>query len=269
MLIIPGAEEAQAAAAAAAEETTNTEESTSTEEVEATELETESESAPDPLETATQELAAEKEQRIRLEERLAGMEARPEAAPVKAEPPKELTRVQLREAVDNGQIDQDQMETLWADQREASTLRKMEERYDARDRERQTTNVIQTDTVKYLDAYPDIRKQGSSDWTRLKSEYDYLISVGDPDNKTTELKAMRSAFGSPDRIRESSASRRQTASETASGQSGGGVGGSRPVDIWNRVPKHLQEPYKKMVADGFKTLEDVKKDIPYMPARPS
>ncbi len=261
MLNIPGAEEAQAAAAAANEEPTNTEDLNT----EAVGEEQEPEPTPDPNEALNSALAAEKEQRIRLEERLAAQEAAP--APAQVEPPKELTRAQLREAVDNGQLDQDQMETMWADQREARTLRKVEEQNDARDRKRDTANVIQTDTAKYLNSHPDIRKQGSSDWNRLKGEYDYLVSLGDPDDKTTELKAMRAAFGAADRIAESSASRRQTASETSGAQGGAGPG-ERPVDIWNRVPKHLRAPLKQMVSSGTRTLEDIKKDLPYMKERP-
>lgn len=268
MLNIPGAEEAQAAAAAASEDPTTVEDPTQTEEVvEETELETEV--TPDPLETANKELASEREQRLRLEGRLEAMEAKPDPAPAKVEPPKELTRQQLREAVDNGQIDQDQMETLWSNQERDKTKREMSTMLDERDSRRTAATLVETDTSKYLANHPDIRTVGTSEWNKLKGEYDYLIQLGHKDNKTTELAAMRAAFGPPDRIRESSASRRQAVSETSSAQAGEGVGGDRPVDIWNRVPKYLREPYKKMVADGFKTLEDVKKEIPYMKAHPS
>jgi len=263
MLIIPGADEAQAAAAN--EDPTNTEDPTQTEEIIDPTEELETETAPETAPDLTQELAAEREQRIRLEERLAAQEAKP--GPAAVEPPKELTRVQLREAVDNGQIDQDQMETLWADQERAKTRREVAADNDARDRERQTTSVIQTDTAKYLESHPEIRTQGSSDWNRLKSEYDYLVSLGDKDNKTTELKAMRAAFG-PHPIRESSSRRRQTPSETSTSQGGAG-GDGRSANIWTKVPEHLRVPYKKMVSDGVMTLEDVKKDIPYMKDQPS
>ncbi len=267
MLVIPGAEEAQAAAAAANEETTVTEEPT-TETAAVEETEFELEVTPDPLEVANKELATEKEQRIRLEGRLEAMEAKPEPAPAQVEPPKELTRQQLQEAVDNGQIDGPQMETMWANQNEARILRKIEVRNDERDSQRTASTLVEADTAKHLVNHPDIRTVGTSDWNKLKTSYDYLIQLGHKDNKTTELAAMQAAFGSPDPIRESSASRRQTSSETSTSQ--GGVGGDgRSANIWTKVPDHLREPYKKMVADGVMTLEDVKKDIPYMKDQPS
>lgn len=264
MLIVPGAEEAQAAAAAASEESAETE--TPTTETGGEEQEPESISTP-PEPDLQAQLDTEREQRIRLEERLAVQTAPP--PPAKEEPPKEFSRVQLRAAVDEGTISQDQMDETLAEYQHNKTMRGVDERMDARDQKRDTANVVQIDTAKYLDAHPDIRTVGTSDWNRLKSEYDYLIGLGHKDNKITELAAMRAAFGSAERIRESTASRRQTSGEMASTQSGTPAGGDRPVDIWNRVPKHLREAFKKMVSDGVMTLEDVKKDIPYMKAHSS
>jgi hypothetical protein len=252
----------------ASEEEAGTEETTTTEESEAGEQTTEAseevETQPEPDLQA--QLAAEREQRIRLEERLAAEKTPP---PAKEEPPKVWTRAQLRAAVSDQTIDEDQMEEIWAKQVAYQAACAADERVEARDRARTTEDVVRTDTAKYIESHPDIKTIGTPDWNKLKSEYDYLVdSLGYPDNKATELAAMRAAFGPPDRIKESTARRRQASAETTSSQAGaGGGGGDRPVDIWNRVPKHLREPLKAMVASGDRTLEDIKKDIPYMRER--
>jgi len=266
MLVIPGAEEAQAAAAANGEPTIEAPTNEEISETQELESDAEPESTPDPSEALNQELAAEREQRIRLEERLAAQGS--QSPPQKEAPPKDLTRVQFREAVDNGQLSEDQMEQMWSDQERAKTLRETGAMLDQREIARSTTSVVETDTAKYLASHPDIRTVGTSDWNRLKGEYDFLRSVGDPDNKTTELKAMRAAFGSPDRVRESSSSRRQAVSETATSQGGSGSDG-RSANIWTKVPSHIRPALKEMVANGTRTLEDIKADLPYMRERPS
>jgi len=239
-----------------------TEETPVTEEA-ISEPEVENEPTPQPPTSREEEyrvqLAEEREHRIRLEERLNAQQAPPpEKTP---EPPKVFTRQQLRAAVNEGTIDEDQMEEAWATQQRDIHKRDTQEIIENRDKFNRVVNVVETETTKYLAAYPDLQKVGTPDWTKLKKEYDFLRSIGDDDSKTTELKAMRTAFGtSTDRIPERTSQLRETPQET----SGAPGSGQRPVDIWNRVPKQYREYYKKQVADGFKTLDDVKKDIPYM-----
>lgn len=232
------------------------------------ESEPEPEQAPDPqVERIAQleaQAAEERENRIRMEERL---KVREEQPPLKEEPPKVFTRLQLRTARDEGTIDDDQLEEIWATQNREQTRREIREDQDARDKKRDTESFVDTEFSRYLNARPDVRKVGSADHTKVKEEYSFLVDkMGEPDSKDTELKAMRAAFGaSPERIPERTAARRETPGD-ASGSAG--TGGDRPVDIWNRVPKHLKAYYQKQVADGFKTMDDVKKDIPYMESRP-
>jgi len=204
------------------------------------------------------QLEAEREQRIRLEER---ERLRAEQAPPKEERPKEFSRAQLRSAVEEGKIDEDQMEEIWAKQQREAIVRETEERFERRERERSTKTFVETQTAKYVENFPDVKKVGSPTWSRVKEEYDFLINTGEKDSKATELKALRAALGNADKIAERTSSYRQTSSETTSPQTGGTA---RPVDIWNQVPKSRKAHYKRMVEEGYMTLEDVKKDIPYM-----
>jgi len=226
--------------------------------------ETPPEEPPPPLEPSRADrleaqLAEEREARIRLEERLRAQEA--QRAPQQP-PPKIFTRSELRSAVDNGTISEDQMEEIWAKQQRDEIKREMEQDLEKRDRQRETERFIADETAKYIASYPDLRNTQSDTWRRVKQEYDFLVRTGDPDNKATELKALRAALGNAERIQERTANRRETPTETSGSQAPGS--GDRPVDIWNRVPKKYRPWYKQQVAEGRKTLEDVKKDIPYM-----
>jgi hypothetical protein len=217
---------------------------------------TEPEPKPDPLETQLQE---ERERRIRLEERLAAKEEAP--APVVEEPPKELTRQQLSAAVSEGSIDEDQKEEIWATQQRNAHRRDTEELLSARDKQRDATNIVEDQTKKFIEANPDVLVEGSSIWKKVKTEYDFYTSVGDPHNKTTELKALRSALGNPTRIRERTADLRETLGETSGST---GEHGSRPVDIWNRVPEKYRSYHKGKVDRREMTLKEVEDLIPYM-----
>ena len=232
------------------------------------ELETggEQEPTPDPEPNREEQLQAqlteERENRIRLEERIRVQgEQRREPDP---EPKKKVyTRTELRTAVTEGAIDEDQMEDIWAQQNREQSRQDTEELLDTRDRKRESESFVDTETDKYLTANPDVRKSGTPDWEKVKGEYDFLIKMGDADSKATELKAMRAAFGAnPTRIPERTASHRQTPGESSGSP---GAGGGRPVDIWNRITdKQLKSYYKDQVSKGYMTLADVEKNIPYM-----
>jgi hypothetical protein len=218
---------------------------------------------PIPRPNLEAQLAEEREKRIRLEERLEAQKAARQELAAPEAPPTVFTRVELRTAVNEGKIDEDQMEEIWAKQNREQIQRDMQAQISARDRFRDTESFTETEMEKYITAYPGVKEVGSHEWKRVKTEYDFLRKMGDEDCKGTELKALRAAFGqNTDRIPERTASRRETVQD-ASGSQGGGRD-DRPVDIWNRVPKWCKPYYKKQVEDGYKTLEDVRKDLPYM-----
>jgi hypothetical protein len=223
------------------------------------------EPAPEPTPRQDPDLAAqlaeEREARIRLEERLRAQEEARKTEPKKEEP-QPYTRQELRAAVNEGKIDEDQMEEIWAKQQRELIQRDMRNQLEERDQVRSTESFVDTEMEKYISAYPGVKQVGSDEWKRVKNEYDFLIKMGDKDEKATELKALRAAFGpNTERIPKRTAALRETPADAAGSP---GEPGNRPVDIWNRVPKHLRAYYKDRVSNGFMTLEDVKKDIPYM-----
>jgi hypothetical protein len=227
--------------------------------VEPTEPITEPEPKPDPLQD---QLDDERERRIRLEERLAVQKEEP--PPAKEEPPKEFTRAELRSAVNDGKLDDDQMEEIWSTQQRTAIRRDTEEILDRREQQRTSTDTIETETAKYHETYPDISDVKSDNWSKIKREYDFLVKIGNPDSKATELMAMRSALGNPTRVRERTSDLRETTRETSSGTGAPVAHGERPVDIFNQIPTKYRAYTKDRYDQGQITLEEIKKDIPYM-----
>ncbi len=231
------------------------------------------ENEPEPEPTPSREdelqtqLQTERETSARLQGQIDARNEQPPPPAAKEEPPpKEFTRQELRAAVTEGKLDEDGMEQIWADQNHAKTMRDTESLINDRDARRTVETTVDTEYDKYTAAFPDLKDTKSDIWGKVKAEYDYLIKLGDKDNRTTELKALRSALGSNERIQERTADLRQT---PQGGAASGSTSGDRPVDLWNRVPKHLKSYYKYQVEQGYMNLDDVKKDIPYMKARPN
>ena len=138
------------------------------------------------------------------------------AAPAKAPP----TRAQLQAAVDDGTISQSEKDTEMARQdREtvkAEVKAELTQEFDARDQAR----TIDTQHAAYMKLRPEIATPGSESRLRVTDEFNALVEMGLPkDAKATELAAMRAAFGSLDRIEETTRSRRPAHEET------GGAGG--------------------------------------------
>ena len=206
------------------------------------------------------QLQTERETSARLQGRLDAQSEQATPPPKEEPPPKEFTRAELRTAVEEGKIDSDQLETIWADQNHAKTLRDTEAMINRRDADRTVELTVDGEYDKYVAAYPDLKNEKSAIWGKVKKEYDFMVRMGHAGDKKTELTALRSALGSHERIPERTAELRETPAEIA----GTPGGGTRPVDIWNRVPKSHKAYYKTQVEKGIMTLEDVKKTIPYM-----
>lgn len=216
---------------------------------------------PDPLVTAQSELQVEREQRIRLEERLNVQSTETAAQPAKSEV-KRFTRAELRVAVNEGKFDDDQMEEFWANQQREVHNEDTEKIVRAHAKQESSASLVVTETQRYMDNYPEVSKEGSPIWNKAKKEYDFLIKLGDEPNKTTELKALRAALGSSTRIKEHTQALRETVNETSSNTSGGGTG--RHGDIFDKMPTKYRNYNRERYKNGQVNLETLEKELPYM-----
>lgn len=196
-----------------------------------------------------------RDSRIRQEE---------QAKQAPAQQQKVYSRSELQTAVDAGTITQDTAADISERQFEARIVADTEKQIEERMTATRKSEVIERQITSYREAMPDLLNHGSESRVRLQAEYKTLLSMDYPDNLQTELMALRSTFGPPERIRETTRNKRASAEEV------GGGGGSAEGDAGsgsNVVPAHLRTQYAAEIAKGAYTGWDdpnIKAEMKYV-----
>ncbi len=211
---------------------------------------------------ARQDLATELAQVKGLVEGLkAGQQNQQKDTPV-------YSRAELKRAVEQGKISDDEMESIWEQQVEkriaAEVQKTTENTFGNASREAQVSNQI----AAYAEKLPDLRDKDSDAFRRVREEYDFLVSAGDPkDSLLTELKAIRAAFGPVDRIKRAKANRPETHQEGS--DRGGDFSRSQndedgaPGDIPARFRTFYRTQINKGIYNGWDD-EGLKKEIAHI-----
>ncbi|HSR54117.1 MAG TPA: hypothetical protein VLV83_25085, partial [Acidobacteriota bacterium] len=135
-----------------------------------------------------------------LETQVAELRGRVEGMAATHKPEKtsqpEWTSAQLRQAVEEGRLSEDQAEEIKFKQAEA----RVRESVTKEVRQELTTNEMKAkiggEIARYNASVPDINDRTSQAFAKLQGEYRYLVSLGhDPNDAKTELLAARAAFG--------------------------------------------------------------------------
>jgi len=151
------------------------------------------------LETRLQ--AAEIE-RVRLEERAKAQE------PKKPEGPVRLTHAQLQEAVDEGKITESDMQAELARQMREDLKTEIKADITAKLEAKEAARKIQDQFDGYLRLRPGVKTEGHEDRIAVQKEFQDLVALGySPQEKRTEVLAMRNVFGPLDRIQETTRER--------------------------------------------------------------
>ncbi len=161
--------------------------------------------------------------------RVDALSAQPAPAATPSDEPKKYTRGELRELVESGRMTSDQMEDRLDEQRDLNTASLVQSSVASAVRTTTLTTSIESQYSAYTEARPDVLVEGAADRDLVQQEYDFLVSQGDdPDALTTQVKAMRSAFGPIDTVSSKPGlkvvQKKESHVETSSG---GGGGGSR------------------------------------------
>lgn len=170
------------------------------------------------------------------------------------EPVKTYSREQLRAAVAGGQITQDRMEDIWAEQTARQTTEAA--RTAAMEVVTATTgaNRLDTEFLKYKAAKPDaFVENGNADRRKVKDEFDFLVAHGSPATRETELAAMRAAFGPAEKLgsmREREPTH-ESHQEIMSGSSNRGGDQGTDEDSPSRPPKGLTKDEHAYYADAI------------------
>lgn len=185
-------------------------------------------------------------------------------APTQPEPPpKKYTRAEITKAVDDGHISQEQADALWDAQQAREVKEAIDSRVDQELTARQLKATIERDIGDYSEIAPNAFVAGTPEHTKVKKQYDYLVSIGQPATKATELTALNLALGSLDALK--AASRVKQPRETHEDEGGDG---EPPVDSSAsdklqklKIPARLKAHYKALVDKGIMTPEAVDAEL--------
>lgn len=178
----------------------------------------------------------------------------------------EMTAVQLRQAVEEGRISEDQAEEIRLNQAEKrireSVTAEVKQELTGRD----MAARVSTEIGRYKSLVPGINDRSSEQFAKLKGEYDYLVSMGDPGDATTELKAARAAFGPVAALEAAGKPKdRESWAESGGASDPGDRGGAKDGPPKDMPAKH-REYYRKQIASGFyPDWEAVRKEWSYKP----
>lgn len=190
------------------------------------------------------------------------------AAPAQAPAPKPVyTRAQLREAVHQGTIDEDQMDEIWS--RQVLEQAREEARKEAQQNVSSTSTKAKLETTlrAYAEAVEGLNDPGSDNRRAVEEAYEDLVSLqGEPTTtlakQQLEAAACRAAFGPlaklegrVNRLKRKPNSFSEEGSTEHSGASGSPVKG---------VPKHLVSYYQPLIDRGmYKDWDAVKAELKY------
>ncbi len=141
---------------------------------------------------------------------------------------KEYSRAEINAAVDRGDITASDGEGVWDKQQDARTQRLAREAASDLLKTTKLTATLDDRIGDYSELAPKAFVEGTPERQRVKKQYDYLISIGQPATKSTELAALSLALGDIDGLRAASRGtvRRETFEDVGGGDADGGGQGS-------------------------------------------
>ena len=206
--------------------------------------------------------AAEESARLRAENEAL------KAAQAKAEEPKPMTRSELNQLVEDGKITQDAADTHWEKQIREDAKR--EARVAAADEVagRQREQSLKAQLDEYRELIPAAWDTGSKERTRAAKEFEALVAMGLPNSRTTEVAALRAAFGDPAAIRAARSLGRSGPGESHAEVGGGdrpdGSGGDAdgaPKDLSAREKAHYQNLIARGIVKDWKAVSEERKFV--------
>lgn len=165
------------------------------------------------------------------------------AGKAKAEEPKPISRSELKQLVEDGKITQDAADAHWEKQVVETAERRAREAARGEVEGVQRESVVNRQLEEFKVLVPAAWEVGAKERAKAEKEFKALIEIGFPDNKVTEVAALRAAFGDPAAIKAS-----RSTGKNGPGEAHEEVGGGdRPADGGTEadgMPKGLNEREK-------------------------
>ena len=189
------------------------------------------------------------------------------ASQAKAAEAKPITRAELRALVEDGKITQEAADAHWDKQvLDAAEKRGREAaRGEVEGQQRELT--VNTQLAEFKTLVPAAWAAGSKERAKAEKEFAALRAMGFPDNKVTEVAALRAAFGDPEVIRASRNTGRNGPGETFDEVGGGerGQGGAtadgKPKGLTAREDAHYQNLINRGVYKDWKAVSEERKFV--------
>lgn len=163
--------------------------------------------------------------------------------PKETDSPKELSTAELRQAVDDGKLTEDESEAIKARQIEKRVTAKVTEEVETKLARENLSERVSTQIGRYKDAIPDLMDSDSAAFKKVQTEFSYLTRQGyDANDPRTELIAVRGAFGDIDQLQKIKPGTRETHQETG--------GHSEPgTESADGAPKDMSADTKRYYQD--------------------
>jgi hypothetical protein len=179
----------------------------------------------------------------------------------------EMTSAQLRQAVEEGRISEDQAEEIKFKQAEKRIRESVTAEVRSEHSAKELGTRVGEEIGRYNAVVPEIGDKASPQFKKLKTEFDYLVGLGhDPRDGRTELLAARAAFGPVQALEKAGKPKgRETWQDTGgSAEDDHGSGGKDgpPRDM----PAKNRDYYRDQIAKGaYSGWKEVAKEWSYKP----
>jgi len=212
-----------------------------------------------------QELAT---QLAELRGRVEGMATAPRPAD---EPKKELTRADLKRAVADDKITEDEADALW----EQQITRKAAKAGADAAKETMDSGTLQSrvsgEIARYKGVISDLDDKESAAYRKVAGEFKHLAGLGyDRDDLRTEVAALRAAFGPIESLESTERPRAREGHQETGGRGGEADGGDGRDGYPRGFPDRMRAHYDKMIERGIYRGKDdptLKREIDRWKAR--
>lgn len=182
-----------------------------------------------------------------LKVEMAEMKGKLDVLAAKTEKPREFTRAELQQQVDDGRMSPDDSDRILYDQMKRGITEEVTTGLKSEYQAEKLTSMIESEVSRYTEARPDIMVDGTQDRELVAAEYNRQVTeLGKPKNQQTELDALMACFGPANRLQNGKDKKLQTHQETGSD---GGSEGKKETSP--KLPPQVEKHYKKMIDMGM------------------
>jgi hypothetical protein len=169
-----------------------------------------------------------------------------------------FTRQELNKFLDDGKISQEQMDNILDNQNQTKIDQGVKNAVGKQAQDELTS----TGLTRYMTARPEAIVEGTDDRRRVTAQFNKLIEEGQPNNKATELLALKIAFGPIEALEAASVGSHDRMTHQDAGGEGGddNVTDSSPKDLTSRQRRFYQSKIDQGI---YSDWDAVKSELKY------